>query len=279
MRSLIAILLCIGLAGPAAAQSAGNETLADIRQQLTVLFVELRKLKQELNTTGAVGGSIAGSSALDRVAAMESELQRLTAKTEELEFRIDKVVRDGTNQIGDLEFRLCELEPGCDVSKLGETPTLGGEAVLQSPIASPVITPEATPDQGPELAVGEKADFDRAQAALDNGDFQAAAEQFAAFNQTYPGGPLAPAADLGRGKALENLGDTKEAARAYLSAFSTDQAGPKAPDALVHLGAALGKLGQTAEACVTLGEVSLRYPQAAEARQKATAEMQQLGCS
>lgn len=275
MRRVVVTLLCALLSLPVLAQSSDKETLADIRQQLTVLYVELRKLKQELNTTGAAGGAIAGTTALERVASMESELQRLTAKTEELEFRIDGIVRDGTNQIGDLEFRLCELEADCDVAKLGDTPTLGGGELPQTPAGVSSMIEEP----GPELAVTEKADFDRAQAALEAGDYQAAADQFAAFNQTYPGGPLAAAADLGRGKALEGLGNTKEAARAYLSAFSTDQVGPDAPEALVHLGAALGKLGQTAEACVTLGEVSVRYPNDADAQQSAASEMQTLGCS
>lgn len=274
MRKLTAIWLCVLLALPVPALSQQAETLADIRQQLTVLYVELRRLKQELNTTGATGNGVSGTSALDRVASMESELQRLTAKTEELEFRVDRIVRDGTNQIGDLEFRLCELEANCDVSKLGDTPTLGGGDLPQSPVAAPQLQ-----DQGPELAVGERADFDRAQAALDSGDFRAAADQFASFNASYPGGPLSAAADLGRGKALEGLGDIREAARAYLSAFSSDQTGPDAPRALVRLGAALGKLDQTAEACVTLSEVAIRYPQAAEEQQAAVQEMQSLGCS
>ncbi len=275
MRALPAIIVCLSLALPAPSTAQQSETLADIRQQLTILYVELRKLKQELNTTGAVGGSVSGTTALDRVAAIESELQRLTAKTEELEFRVDRIVREGTNQVGDLEFRLCELEPNCDVAKLGDTPTLGGGELPQAP-ATGSQQPGA---QGPELAVGEQADFDKAQAALDAGEFQSAANQFAAFNATYPGGPLAAAADLGRGTALEGLGDTREAARAYLSAFSSNQTGPDAPDALVRLGAALGKLGQKAEACVTLSEVATRYPQAVEAQQSAAREMQSLGCS
>ena len=57
---------------------------------------------------------------------MESELQRLTSKTEELENRVNRIVADGTRRIGDLEFRLVELEGG-DVGALGQTSTLGGE--------------------------------------------------------------------------------------------------------------------------------------------------------
>ena len=42
-------------------------------------------------------------------------MQRLTSKSEELENRINRIVSDGTTRIGDLEFRLVELEGG-DVS-------------------------------------------------------------------------------------------------------------------------------------------------------------------
>ena len=104
------------------------------------------------------------------------------------------------------------------------------------------------------------------------------ASDFAAFNEAYPGSPLAARALLGRGRALDGLGDTREAARAYLSAFTSDDSGPTAPEALYELGAALGRLGQVDQACVTLGEVGLRFPQA-EAVALARQEMAALGCS
>jgi TolA-binding protein len=59
---------------------------------------------------------------------------------------------------------------------------------------------------------------------------------------------------------LEQLGDTREAARAYLESFSADPQGPLAPQALFRLGRSLGALNQTSEACVTLSEVSIRFP-------------------
>ena len=258
---------------PFAAFAQDDQTLADVRQELTFLFVEVQKLKRELSTTGGATGTSASGSVLERVAAMESELQRLTSKTEELENRINRVVSDGTNRIGDLEFRLVELEGG-DVSSLGETTTLGGGA--QPTVAVAATTPETQTDQA-DLAVGEKADFERAQEALANGDFRTAAELFATFNQTYPGGPLASEAELRRGQALIGIGDTREAARAFLASFSTDPVGPMAPNALYELGKSLGALGQTQEACVTLGEVAVRFAQSPFVPQ-ATAAQQELGC-
>ncbi|MHC0053341.1 tol-pal system protein YbgF [Actibacterium sp. D379-3] len=274
---LVSLILAFGAGGlPAAAQSR-DETLADIRQQLSVLYVDVQHLKRELSTTGGVAGGTAGGSTLQRVDAIEQEMQRLTAKTEELEYRINQVVSDGTNRIGDLEFRLCELETACDIGTLGETTTLGGAGQASAP-ATPIAQPAPpAPPGGTELAVGEQADFDRAKAALDSGDFQGAATQFAAFTQTYPGGPLSGDAHFYRGEALSQTGQTADAARAFLESFSGAPNGPKAPDALYRLGMALQGLGQTREACVTLGEVGTRFPDAAITFD-ATAARNTFGC-
>lgn len=261
---------------PLAAQD--KQTLADIRQELTVLDVEMKRLKRELSTTGTTSLNLQGSGVLERVSAMESELQRLTALTEKLENRINQVVRDGTNRIGDLEFRLVELEGG-DVSALGETSTLGGGA-LESPQAPAAPQAETLGAEAPgsELAVGEENDFKAAQAALDAGDNQKAADLLDEFNTNYPGSPLAAQANLTHGKALDAIGDTRKAARAYLAAFTAEPDGPKAPDALYELGAALGRLDQKSQACVTLTEVGTRFPDA-PAVSRAREEMARLGCS
>ncbi|MCV2880499.1 tol-pal system protein YbgF [Actibacterium sp. XHP0104] len=273
MRGITAAIVLgvvVGVSAPALAQSR-EETLADIRQQLSIVYVDVQRLKRELSTTGAAPGVAAAGTPLQRIDAIEAELQRLTAKAEQLEYRINQVVTDGTNRIGDLEFRLCELEKGCDISQLGETSTLGGIAVT---------TPPSTPAQpvSTELAVSEQADFDRAAQALADGDYHGAANQFAAFAQTYPGGPLSGEAHYLRGEALAQLGQTTNAARAFLESFSGAPDGPRAPDALYQLGMQLAALGQTQEACVTLGEVGARFPSSAVVLD-AQAARQSLGCS
>lgn len=275
------VLLCAALLlWPLGVLAQQDETLADIRQELTVLFVEMQRLKRELSTTGGASVAVTGNTVLERLSAIEAEVQRLTAQTEQLEFRIGRIVEDGTNRIGDLEFRLVELEGG-DISALGETTTLGGEATGGTAVAAAPVAPTPSAPTPPpvtstlpetQLAVGERDDFERAQTALAEGRYQEAADRFAAFSVNYPGGPLAAGADLGRGEALDGLGNTREAARAYLAAFGADPTGPVAAQSLFRLGRALGNLGQTSEACVTLSEVGIRFPsdpavgQAEEAR-------------
>ncbi|MDW3118663.1 MAG: tol-pal system protein YbgF [Roseovarius pacificus] len=282
MRLFLAVVSCVAFALPAvSAAQAQEETLADIRQELSVLYVEIQKLKRELNTTGAAGQLTGSGTLIERVNAIESELQRLTSQTEQLEYKVERVAEDGANRIGDLEFRLCELEEGCDIGALGDSSTLGGIETSGGGSNAGMVNPsldDATGDaNAPQLAVSEKADFDRAKAALEAGNYAEAAAQFETFRQSYPGGPMTARAGLLRGEALEGAGDLKAAARAYLDTFSTDKTGPEAPQSLYRLGAALGQLGQTEQACVTLAEVGNRFP-GDQAVGQAQSAMTDLGC-
>lgn len=272
LRHLPALVLVASLAAPAAAQD-NAATLADIRQDLSVLTTELAKLRRELSTTGGAGVNLAGTSALSRIDAMEAELQRLTAQNEQLGFRIEQVVRDGSNRIGDLQFRLCEIEPGCDLSSLEDPVQLGGSTGAAPGPASPL---PAAPGAS-QLAVGEQSDFDRAKEALDSGSFRTAADLFATFTQTYTGGPLTGEAHYLRGEALSGEGDHAGAARAYLESFSGYPEGPSAAQALLKLGLKLDTLGQRADACATLAEVPLRFAQSDAAIEAQTA-LASMGC-
>jgi tol-pal system protein YbgF len=269
--ALIMGLLVYG--GPLFAQ-ANPQTLADIRAELSVLAADFNSLKAELVQSGGVNSGIAGGSALQRMDTMEAALSRLTARAEDVELRLNRVVSDGTNRIGDLEFRLCEVTPGCDIGTVGQTSVLGGGATGAAPAMGATV-PFA--NDGAELAIGEKADFDRAKGVLGQGDFRTAANLFATFTQSYPGSPLAQEAHFNQGEALAQLDDTQNAARAYLEAFSGNPDGPFAPESLLKLGEALGQLGQTPDACVTLAEVGARFPGSMAATQAGVA-MQGLSC-
>jgi tol-pal system protein YbgF len=264
---IVSTALC--LSGPAFAQ-ANPETLADIKAQIAALAADFNALKSELVTSGAAATGAAGGDALQRLDAIEAELARLNGQTEQVQLRLNRVVQEGTAQLEDLQFRLCEMEEGCDVMALPEL-SLGGDAPVAA-VATPV--PDAG---GAELAMGEQADFDRAEEVLASGDFQGAAALFATFTQSYPGSPLTQRAQLRRGDALNSAGDTANAARSYLEAFSGAPDGALAGEALLKLGQGLGALGQVQDACVTLAEVAVRFPGSIDAT-NAQVSMQGLGC-
>ena len=81
MRFAFAMLLSACVSWPMAATAQQTDTLADIRQELSVLYVEIQRLKRELSTTGAPSVDVGGNSVLERVSAIEAELPRLTQQT------------------------------------------------------------------------------------------------------------------------------------------------------------------------------------------------------
>ncbi len=263
------------MAAPLQAQDRA-QTLADIKIELSALMAEFAALKGELVATGAANTGAAGGDALQRLDAIEAAIARLTGQTEAVEIKVNRVISDGTNRLGDLEYRLCEATEGCDLATLGETAPIGG-ANTAAPVAAGSGDSASEPAAGVELAVGEKRDYDRAIAKLEAGDFAGAAASLAAFVQTYPGSPLTQEVHFKRGEALGAAGDAAGAARAYLDAFTVNETGEFAPEALLKLGAALGALGQGPDACVTLAEVDKRFPGSVQGQDAKTA-MAGLGC-
>ncbi|WP_439136682.1 tol-pal system protein YbgF [Roseicyclus sp.] len=276
MRHALILALLIGLCPPMALAQDRTQSLADIRQELSVLFVEMQRLRGELNTTGGAMGAGGGGTVLARIDAIEAELRRLTDQTEQLQIRVERVVTDGTNRIGDLEFRLCELTPDCRIGDLAATPPLGGAGDAGASAGTLPATPVMP--SGANLAVAEQSDFDRARAAYEAADYAQAAQLFEAFTQTYPGGPLSAEAHFLRGQSEAQQSAWNRAARAYLDSFTADPSGARASDALLNLGLALGEIGQRDEACLTLSEVGARFP-TSPAASEALAVRSRLNCT
>jgi hypothetical protein len=51
MKYVLSVVICCAL-WPLGAAAQDDQTLADVRQELTVLNVEIQKLRRELSTTG-----------------------------------------------------------------------------------------------------------------------------------------------------------------------------------------------------------------------------------
>lgn len=267
------VIGAVMLAGVLALPGRAAESVADIKAQLTVLNDQIGQLRDQLVNHGAAPGlPSAPATALTRLDQLDAELKALTDRVDVLTNDIQRIVADASNQVGDIQFRLTELEGG-DAGPQAPAPQLGGG--LTGPRPRPVA-PEEPADTG-AMAVAEQSDFDAAVAAADGGDNAKAAALFSTFLETYPGGPLTTEAQYRRGEALGAAGDWKGAARSYLDAFSGAPQDEQAPQALYKLGVSLGKLGQQSEACLTLAEVGNRYPDSDVLGQVAT-EKRTLGC-
>lgn len=279
--ALAAAIACSAHAQDAVSEPGPASPEAELRLGLGAIHYELSELRRVLEERQLIDSPEAEATAdaalfdalLERVSVIEDELRRVIASTEGIEHRLGAIAQDAANRITDIEFRLCELEEGCEVSDLiGAGPLGGGSAVADG--ASEDGAAAETP---PQMAVGEQQDFNAALAALEDGNHVEAAEMFAAFRSTYPLSPLGDLAGIKRGEALEAAGDLTGAAGAYLDTFASRPDGPEAPEALFKVARTLGMLGKIDEACVTFSEVATRFPDDAFSAD-AAAESAKIGC-
>ena len=257
-------------------------TLAQMQATLREVSADLQALRAELLASGAQGFAAAGGdSAIDRMNAMESQIATLTERTEQLSNRIRQVVADGTNRIGDIEFRLCELDPNCDLGALmtadlgaqgGVLPGPGGGPVQMPPsnVSAETLPPMAEPPVATTPPTEEEArEFAEARALIEASDWQQATLKLDHLVKAHAGGPLTAESLYLLGIAQQGGGQGDEAAQSFLMAFSAAPDGPRAPASLLALSQAMTGLGTPADACPYLDELSRRFPNAPEAAEAA----------
>ncbi|MDO5528791.1 MAG: tol-pal system protein [Paracoccus sp. (in: a-proteobacteria)] len=264
------------------------ETLAEMQASLRGVAADLQALRAELVASGAEGfAAVGGDGALDRMNALEAKIAGLTDRLEQLENRVRRIVADGTARLGDLEFRLCEMDAHCDLgalmtAELGAfgVPALDGGQVpgpntgapdLGAVISTPLPPPDApAPEFGP--ATPEEArHFQAAQDAIAEGDHARALDILDRLISSHSGGPLTAEALFMRGETMEAQGAGADAGATWLEAYAADPGGPRAAPSLLRLARALSETGPPERACPFWAELVSRYedrPEAAEAEAK-----------
>ncbi|SIT01297.1 tetratricopeptide repeat protein [Paracoccus saliphilus] len=261
-RAVAAATLVAMMALPVAAQ---EPTLADLRTEVSDLRSQLQDLRAELRAAGSEGyQQVGGAAAIDRMNAMEEQLTKLTNQTEQLQNRIRQVLDENTRRIDDVEFRLCEMDETCDLGALTTPdPVEANSGVTVVPQIESGSAPAA--GQNSTASTAERADFDAAHDALNNGDFQRAAEMFAAVAEKHAGGPLTAEALYLRGAALDNAGQPQAAAAAWLEGFTADPNSARAGDSLLGIARVIENDGDPVAACLYLAEIPARFPDSAPA--------------
>ncbi|MBA4492337.1 tol-pal system protein [Paracoccus sp. S1E-3] len=257
-------------------------TLADMQANLREVSADLQALRAQLLASGAQGFVAAGGdSAIDRMNAMEAQIAAVTEKTEQLSNRIKQVVAEGTNRIGDIEFRLCELDANCDLGAL-MTADLGGQgAVAPAPGGGPVppppsdvsaetLPPMAEPETVATPPTEEEArEFAEIRGLVAAQDWAPAKAKLDHLVTAHAGGPLTAEALYLQGIARQGDGQLNQAAQSYLLAFSAAPDGPRAPASLLALSQAMTGLGAPGDACPYLDELTRRFPASPEAAEAA----------
>jgi Skp family chaperone for outer membrane proteins len=169
--------------------------LNNLNEQISAIRLELSEIKDSTiedaidaaKNVVASGIKESAGSVLFRLDVIEEEMRNLTGIIEELQFYTKNIALDATNRIGDIEFRLTELEGG-DLSLLGNSRIIGGS--------------KKTSNANAELAITEKSSYDNALELLNEDRFELAIIEFDKLINAFPNGPLTVAAHYSKGDAF-----------------------------------------------------------------------------
>lgn len=282
-RTVLATLALAGsllMAAPAAAQS-DEARLRKIEAEIRALQRQVfpngdgRFFTPEVVTPGdsrpqqTIGtpSESAVTDILARLQAIEAQLARLTARSEE-----------NTNQIEQMEERLGVLETAATPAPAQPTGALRVPDVTRGSDASAAAPAEAGPSPERVAKVQAIAKPDTGDAGEDEytygfrlweaGLYPEAQQQLKLYVDRYPSHRMISYGRNLLGRAYLDDGQPRLAAPYFLENYQADPMGARAPDSLLFLSEAMIALEDTTRACRAMAEFGEKYPALATGRLK-----------
>jgi tol-pal system protein YbgF len=275
---------------PEAAPATGNE--ASLRQRVEQLEEQLVDLQVVVGTVESLarGGAATtsasfrggvptggGSSGADtgRIAALETQVQALTAQLEQMADQL-RQLQSGTPR-----------GPSGPAPRGGVQPPAGtgGFATSTVPANDPIANLINSTDQRgavapPTSSPAGRQQYEAAYSQLLQQNYPAAEAGFSDFLARHPTDELAPNAQFWLGETHFVRGQWDSAAAAFLKVAQSHPRSDKAPDSLAKLAMSMERKGNKQAACRALQELRSRYPNPpAHVRTWEQAERRRAGCS
>ncbi len=251
--------------------------------------LSLAERVDRLEQQAAQGGGSSAVELVNRISALESQVQLLQGQVEELRHALEQAQQRNRDQYIDLDSRLNRLEgtgpaasaaapapaqpPDIDLASPGGSSAAPGVSAGAAGQVAPAAAPAgaATPAAPPGLAAAPAGAtameaYNEAFAALKDGRYAESARRFQAFIDQYPDDPLTGNAYYWLGESYyvtQNYPIAEEAFRTLLARFPGS---PKAPDALLKIGYSQYEQKQWDQAEATLNQVLQTYPGTTVAR-------------
>jgi TolA-binding protein len=236
-------------------------------------------------TVSTAPSTTAVTDILARIDAIELQLQRLTALTEE-----------NSNALAGLATRVAALETGgvaalpapgegdTDAAATGSNLAGTTDRPASTPVQAsasaqrPAAAPPAATGPSPErLAAVQQITKPQTEDAGDDeysygfrlwdaGFYPEARQQLANYVEKYPSHARISYGRNLLGRAFLDDGMAEEAARWFLRNYQADRTGARAPDSLLFLAEAMITMQDTRRACIALAEFGETYPAVASGR-------------
>lgn len=288
---LLALTLLLAAHTPALAQNwsdgGGNES----DERLSRLEDEVNSLRQRATTAGgSTMNSVAANQLDTRLTQLEAQVRDLTGQIERSNFqgmqnqnRLERLAQD-------IEVRFQEVQQAQQAQATQATASAQAATAPTLPTEAPATPTEAAATEATKTAVPTpkaagaspavaQALYDDGFAKLRQADYAGAEKSFRKFLDSYPDNQLAGNANYWLGETYYVRGKFKEAAVTFADGYQKYPKNNKAADNLLKLAMALGNLGSKEDACLTLGELKSKYPNAAPTiRTRADQERKKLAC-
>lgn len=180
-----------------------------------------------------------------RVGAMEEENRELRGKLEETQHQLTTLNQQMDTLKADVDYRLNTAD----------------NDAMPLPLPAPKIPPlEGETKTGTPSSSAEQ-EYERARTFLEQGDYEAAEQSFAAFVAAHPKDKFAGSAQYWLGVTFLVRGQHDKAVAAFAKGYKNYPKSPKAADNLLKLAKSLKALDRKADACTTLDQLIAEHPQ------------------
>ena len=247
-------------------------------ERLSRLEDQVQALSQRSGGTGNGGMNAAATSQFDaRITQLEQQVRTLTGQLEksqydnmQLQNHLERMAQDLEVRFNDVRTQQQLLATAQATAHAAPTPA---PAVIEGTTEPAAAAPTADANANPQAL------YDDGFAKLRAADYANAEKSFKQFLSGNPQHALAGNAAYWLGETYYVRGQFKEAAVTFADGYQKYPKNSKAPDNLLKLAMALSALGSKDDACLTLGELKTKYPNAAPTiRTRGDAERKKLAC-
>lgn len=241
-------------------------TLPASAQKLSLGERVTRLEQQSAEQTSSAGQ--ANVELLNRLTAMQAEVQALRNQVEQLQNENEQLKQQGKDQYLDLDSRLQRLESSPQAAAppaANEMPGPSSTRPGTTAGASSRLPPASA--AGPALnAADEQSSYDAALSALRNSDYVESSRRFQAYLRDYPNSSLAPNAWYWLGESYYATQNYPIALQSFETLLGQFPGSPKAADAMLKKGYCQIVMGQAGQGRQTLNRVVNEFPGSDAAR-------------
>jgi len=313
IKFLLQILVIIFFANISFAQQDKMNELLDRLEKIQKDIQTLEKAVYSKNASLPSDNVIVNEALtrqLAKISELEKQIQQLTSKFEENNFKVQQLSDQLSKVSNDSQLRLQQLENNKTVSdkvsppkeviveknipvKKNETNILNTEEINQE--EENVIQKQPVQSENIKLKEKEKVNkpktkvlpkvsiaeqYKYAMSIMKSGDFEKAEIAFKEFVDTHSKHELAGSAQFWYGETFYIRQLYEDAATAFLDGYQKYPNSPKAPENLLKLGVTLAELGEIEQGCKMIVNLKKAYPKTdAAILQKSSYEKKRFNCS